>query len=300
MSFLPASAEQRLNRLIFRCVCEFLVDEARAKTLRFGGAFNRAMIFTAIEQATGEEGPARGVSVRAVAQSLGLPYETTRRQVRHLEDQGLVRRVGEFEVQSEAPTEPPETVRARQEVQVDGLTRVIAGLKRLGLSFDTLLRLPEIPADERRREVARLVDGFLLRAIEVGAVPHDSVMDGVLYSGLLVLNAGPITHDPELANLYGRSDTPPPDALRRAAPLTALAKLLGMPHETVRRRIHQMEQRGCCERIDGGYLIVMAHMQQPEILRSGQFIVHRFLQLTQAVQQVGFDVAGIAPTLDHP
>lgn len=296
MSFLPPEAEQRLNRLIFRCVCEFLLDEVRDKTVRFGGGFNRAMIFTAIEQATGEAEAPRGVSVRALAQSLGIPYETTRRQVRHLEAAGLVRRSGDFEVVAEPSREAPEAVAARQAGQVEALTRLVGDLKRLGVRFEVLARVPETSQDRRRREVARLVDGYLLRAIEVGAEPHESVMDGVIYSALGGLNAGPITYDPDLANLYGRSDTPPPDAVRRPAPLTALARRVGLPHETVRRWVRRLEEQGGCERVDGGYRIVMAHMQQPGILRSGQLIVHRFLQLTQAVQQVGFDLAAVPAT----
>lgn len=293
MTVLPAGAEERLNRLIFRCVCEFLVDEMRDLMVRLDRNFYRAMIYLAIGQASGGD-RTRPVSVRAVAQSLHLPYETTRRHVRRLEADGLVARPGDSRIASGSDGRSAERD-ALEAARVRALVTLFANLKGLGLAIPLSDRRAPAMDPPGPRRICELIDGLMLRVIEGSAFAHESVLDAYLYTALMTLNAAPITNDPTLAVLYGRSDTPPPDSLRRAVPIAAVARRTGLVHETVRRRLQRQQALGRCEHVAGGYRVSMTHLQAEDVLRSGQIAVQRFLQFTQAVQLAGFDLAGAPP-----
>ena len=295
MIHVSDSANNRRNRLILRCVLEFLLDECRSLILTHEGSITRAAIHLAVAQASqrGGAGAPGAISVRAIAQSLDLAYETTRRQVGALEAAGLLARAGESGVRiSDAPTQP-RVGRARG--RLAALRALVADLKGLNFEFDTGPLGSSIEDDALAARLSDLLDGFILRVLEAGVEPYGSMLDAVIFSALVVANAEAITYDPELAGTYAWSDSPPPDALRRPATITELAERLGLPHETVRRRITRHQALGWADRVRGGYLSAMSRQQAPEVVQGSQIIVQRFLQLIRAARQTGLDVEAIAP-----
>lgn len=287
---------RRLQRLVFRCVADYLMDRLRALILTHDGNFTRGIIALAITQATrGRD--ARPISVRAVSESLGMPYETTRRQVRELEMIGYCRHVGDqgVAVVPEVLTTPEH--QAWDTEGWTGLIAVIAELKGLGLDFADLGQggtgQRTLPPLQPPPDAVEVMDSFLLRAMESGVTAHRSMLDGLVYTALVIGNASPITYDPDSAWRYSGRESPPPDALRRPVSLGEIARRIGVPRETVRRRMAHYLRLGWVTPARGGYLSVMAHQQRPEVLNSGEGIVQRFMQLLQALAPLGLDLDAI-------
>lgn len=139
-------AAQDQQRLVQRCVVAFLLGEVTRLADRHGGDVVGGAVFLAIKQATapmfphaarppGRPSPPRAVSVRAVAQSLKVSYETTRRRVIALEEEGLVRRLGDAGV---AVSPQAFALKSYRDGAVETHREVLAlyaNLARLGVAF---------------------------------------------------------------------------------------------------------------------------------------------------------------------
>ncbi len=293
-------AVRRHQRLIFRCAMDFLLDEAGRIIRRHDGDFIRGAVFLAIAQATrapagtGADEPVRVISVRALAQSMSLAYETTRRKVAELEARGLCLRAGNGLTASPAAFEG-ETYRQACEETWQGLKRLIGELRAIGFDFSLVGAVSaqagrgQTP-DDLAQASAALVGDFTLRVLEGGAGPHGSILDAVLATAMMIANAELLTHDPELAWKYAGAETPPPDALRRPVSIAQMAARLGLSHETVRRRVKRFVELGWARRETGGYLFSMARQQDPAVIQTGLVVSQRFLQLLQALRQIGVDL----------
>ncbi len=284
---------QTQQRLVQRCVVDFLLGQI-GRLHRLHGDLVGGAVYLAIKQATavaqkpnGSEAPPRAISVRAVAQSLGFSYETTRRRVMSLEQAGLVRRLGEAGVAA-----VPGAIESKAYREAAAATHVAelalyASLAKLGIVLPDPPRGPAIDKAELDIAVAALCEDFLLRVIEIGAVPHASSMAGLVLAAMVSANADPITYDPELAVRYGRADTPPPDSVRRPATITEIGVRLGMPHEVARRRVLGLIDRGYARRVTGGYMVNMEVLQSPQMMESAMMMTQRFVQMTQGLLALG-------------
>ena len=285
-----ATADRR-NRLILRCVIEFMLDEGRHLVLTHERNFTRAAVHLAVLQASRRAlHPGPRISLRSIAFSLGLPYETARRHVRTLETSGILLRLP----RGGPPFAPGPQAQLRFAERRAALVALIGDLKALGVDFDLEPAVDRLVPD-LDAAIADLLDDYTLRVLAAAAKPHGSMFDALIFVGLLSVNARPITYDPDLATRYAASDTPPPDDLRRPATVIELSARLGLPHETIRRHISHFRERGWVERVRAGFLASMARQQDLEVLQSGQIIVEHFIQLVRAVQRLGLDVSAIPP-----
>lgn len=299
-------ALRRQQRLILRCVTAFLLDIVGRQIRRHGGDFTRAVVYMAAIQASrplaadsGGDQPGRTFSVRAIAQSMGLAYETTRRNVAELEAAGLARRADHRGYAVAPAAFEGEAYRADCEATWRALRRLIIDLRGLGFDFSQFAGGSSL-ASARQLAHADLVDGvsvlvndFLLRVLEAGAEPHGSMLDASIFSTMMLANAELLTNDPQLAWAYAGAATPPPDNLRRPTTITGVAQALGLTHETVRRRIRHYQERGWVKRVTGGYLITVERLQDPAILRTGLLISQCFLQLVQSIRRLGVEPEAI-------
>lgn len=294
---------RRQQRLVFRCVTTFLLDLVARQIRRHDGDFTRAVVYMAAIQASrasaSEMTPvpaARGFSVRAIAQSLAMPYETTRRKITELEAKGLARRMGARGYTVSPPLFDETVHRIDSEATWRALCAVVSDLRVLGFDFDqftggsALSAASGLTRSDRADAVAVLVNDFLLRVLEGGVGPHGSMIDAVIFCTLLLINAELLTNDPQLAWAYAGAQTPPPDSLRRPATITGLADSLGLPHETVRRRVRRQRELGWIKRVTGGYLVTVERMQDSDVLEAGLLISRRFLQLLESVRMLGIDI----------
>lgn len=74
-----------------------------------------------------------------------------------------------------------------------------------------------------------------------------SFTDAVIVATLIQCNTASVAGHAELRRRYAGFDTPPPADLRRPISVNALATSLGLPFETVRRRVKQLVAEGVCE-----------------------------------------------------
>lgn len=293
---------QAQQRVLARGLFSYVLDEVGRLARRHDGDLVKGVVAMAITQATrgpaaGEgEDPAaatRAVSVRAIGQSLGLAYETTRRKVVELEAAGLCRRVSALGV-SASPV-------VRDQAFLDGcedtwrsLRRVIATLGALGFDFGLVDGMSAQSAPARAatlaEAVAALNDAFILRVFEAGVAPHGSITDSAIITAMLIANSEPVATNPQIAWKYAGATTPPPDSLRRPATITEIADRIGMTRETVRRRVNRYIEIGWASRVTGGYLFSMERQQSPEVLQTGLASAQRFLQLLQALRVLGVEL----------
>lgn len=293
---------RRQQRLILRCVTAFLLDLMGRRIRRHGGDFTRAIVYMAAVQASRSpladsttDQPGRTFSVRAIAQSMGLAYETTRRNVAELEAAGLARRVHRRGFTVAPVMFEGEAYRVDSEATWRALRRLIVDMRGLGFDFgrfaggSSLAAARQLAHADQVDAVAVLVNDFLLRVLETGVEPHGSMLDASIFSTLLLANAELLTNDPALAWTYAGAETPPPDSLRKPATITGVAAALGLTHETVRRRIRRYRERGWVKRVTGGYLITVERLQAPVVLRGGFLVSQRFLQLVQSIRLLGVE-----------
>lgn len=294
---------RRQQRLIFRCATTFLRDLVARQIRRHEGDFTRAVVYMAAIQASRPAEPGAGqppqprvFSVRAIAQSLAIPYETTRRKVVELEARGLARRVGARGHVVAPALFDAAAHRADCEATWAALRGVIADLRALGFDFSQFAGGPTLSSArglahaDMADAAAALVNDFVLRVLESGVGPHGSMLDALIFCAMLLVNAELLTNDPQLAWAYAGAGTPPPDALRRPATITGLADTLGLTHETVRRRVSHQREMGWITRVTGGYLITMERMQTPEILQTGLMASQHFLRLLESLRSLGVEI----------
>lgn len=110
------------------------------------------------------------------------------------------------------------------------------------------------PGAFRLRLAAHAASGFLLGLL--GAVSQGlDLVDTVLLLSMLQANVALVSSDRRLQVRYAALQALPPDGLRRPISITALAASLGLPFETVRRRLASLEKAGLCEVSARGYRV---------------------------------------------
>lgn len=102
--------------------------------------------------------------------------------------------------------------------------------KVAGLSLDLILDVEEIGRDRRG---------------------HD-LIDALLFTAVLTANVTPILRSTDLQLAYATIDAPAPEGLRRPVSVSAIAHSLGMPFETVRRRIARLVRAGVLAHAERG------------------------------------------------
>src|SRR5665213_1096449 len=124
-----------------------------------------------------------------------------------------------------------------------------------------LARTPSPIADARITN--RLAMAYLLDAIAVFR-GGEHLLDALLTSAISQANVAPITRQADLQVTYAAPEAPPPDDMRRPVSINALATSLGLPFETVRRRVRGLLDRGTCESVGGGVIVPTRVVTSPD------------------------------------
>jgi Mn-dependent DtxR family transcriptional regulator len=207
----------------------------------------------------------RPVSVSAIANSLKLPFETARRRIKALADTGLIVSTPRGVVIPTAPMNS-EGYRALAAAHVALLRTLYRRLCGIGLLDD--LPRPDTsawqPDNPPVRLIVRLSSDYLLRLAE----PINSYM-GDLISGVLLMDVIQANTE-HLGDTVGgvddeswRAEGFVPDDLRRPVRVTSLSARLGIPNETVRRRLAQLVARDLCERKGDGFIVPARTLARP-------------------------------------
>jgi DNA-binding Lrp family transcriptional regulator len=119
----------------------------------------------------------------------------------------------------------------------------------------------------REVALARLSFAFLLDEMAGGVAGLDP-LDALLVLAINQANIAPLTRDPNARARYGQLEAPAPDAERRPVSINAIAASLGLPFETVRRRIRRLAAADVCTVSGEGVLVPASFLASPTYLRS--------------------------------
>ncbi|HVI33745.1 hypothetical protein [Phenylobacterium sp.] len=136
---------------------------------------------------------------------------------------------------------------------------------------------PRRPAPARLWRLTRLSLAYLLDQIHLSRNGAD-IVDRLLIAAVIDANLGAIKLDQGLQFTYGALDAPSPDALLRPVSVNAVAQSVGLPFETVRRRIARLTREGACVAKDGGIVVPQTALASPGFKRLS---VARFERLRQ-------------------
>ncbi|MDQ0465543.1 hypothetical protein QO010_003332 [Caulobacter ginsengisoli] len=218
------------------------------------------------------------VSVYALAQSLRLPYETTRRYVAKLIDSGQALRVERGVIVPMAAMEAPPVRLASVQFHAS-LRRFVEILVKVGAYPDllgprpTTGRKPHLatvsgpPQANTLRRIARTTNSFYLRTAELLADAADGdLVRGIVFLGIIQANVQALNTDLNLSLQYASINDIPPDELRRPISVYALAQSLDLPYETTRRYVQKLIEDGRCTREPAGIVVSRTVLAQPAMV----------------------------------
>ena len=246
------------------------VTQANVEWLMRDPAFQRAY---ATYKAPPPDSLRRPISVNALAQSLRLPFETVRRRISRLALLGLLRNspAGVYVPAAQLQLPGHHKVTDAAFARILGLYERLAGLdelKHLAPPCEAWRGPPPV------RAAARIAGEYLLRLIDLLTAKLGDPADAAIWLEILRSNTA-------------RHSTPYASGLAERLPvrIAVVAKRLGLPAETVRRRATQLGSTGACELGPQGLLIPQATLDQPDFSEIAQknltYLRHMFTALGQ-------------------
>lgn len=195
----------------------------------FDGRFDRALIYILLRRRTLDG--ALPTPVLAISESLGIPFETTRRHVTALADDGLCRRTRGGIIAT--PVAPESTAASFADLSHDVFVRFLIHLRAIG-------GLPPYPLSTRsydRCAGQQVCADLVLSLMHTSAVLFRDRLDLILHATVLAANTSRINADVELSRLYAVHADMPPSRLLRPIRVRRISQLLGLSEATVRRRL---------------------------------------------------------------
>lgn len=199
----------------------------------------------------------RPISINAVAQSLGLPFETVRRRVRALADRGVCR-VTEGGVVVPQAVVTGDLYLAVQRGRVAELRALYDAMVTAGLQPADGALLAFL--DDLPRAADRALANYMLRVCDDLIQLTGGAMDGLVLAGLTALNVRQL----EIGEVRGWGDFA---LLAKPCRATSLADTLAMPGETVRRHLIRLQEAGFAEKVRGGWIAGAPIEKQAELGR---------------------------------
>lgn len=147
---------------------------------------------------------------------------------------------------------------------------------------------------QRDRVLGGLSFGFLLDEMATG-VGGLEPLDALLVLAINQANIAPLTRDPAARARYGALEAPALDAERRPVSMNAVAASLGLPFETVRRRIRRLAAARVCTLSAEGAVVPAAFLASPTYVQS-VILGHERLRRFHAE----LDAAGLVEALPPP
>ncbi len=138
----------------------------------------------------------------------------------------------------------------------------------------------------------RMAIGAILRAVEmVNREYGGDITAALVFASVVEANVGHLGASPDSATALATLRRLPPDEMRRPVTGVALAATLGIPNETVRRKIKGLIDQGLLVRVDGGLIVpteVMASDRMTRLTRASFLNLRRlFIQL----RRIGVDLS---------
>ena len=227
------------------------------------------------------DGARRPVSINALSTSLQLPFETVRRHLRRLADAGEcsivaggvivpLARLTTEEFQSSEQRAYERVKVFYQELQAKGLLdRLPAPRARIAAEFQPI------------RAVNRHLGVYLLRVAEsVGA--GGDLIERLACQEIFRANVAAWPFDLDPRDRKAR-------ALPSMSPISvaALARRLGLPLETTRRRVAALVANGTCSKVGGGIVINAGALARPPLAETLQSASDNLSALFAVLAELG-------------
>jgi DNA-binding Lrp family transcriptional regulator len=126
----------------------------------------------------------------------------------------------------------------------------------------TLLRMADPAPISTLRFALRAANNFIIDGLTAYRSGRDFT-DALILATLVQCNSAPVSADPVLQRRYATYEAVAPDHLRRPISINAIATSLGLPFETVRRRIKRLIADGGCEVVPEGVRLAAGAMASP-------------------------------------
>ncbi len=200
----------------------------------------------------------RPASVNAMANSLGIPFETTRRRLKRLAAQGVCTILpGAGVVIPEAFLTSPAYLQSVMAAH----DRLVGFYGRL-LEADLLDPLPatnyDIDDGVPLRGAARLIADYLLRGLDGVLREAGDAISAVTLLAILVAALDEAPWPPEAEWALAAVPFKPTTTAE-------LARRLGLPNETVRRHVMQLTDAGLARRVPAGITVAQDILTRPHI-----------------------------------
>ena len=238
------------------------------------------------------------VSVMALSNALRIPYETVRRYVHTMLNEGRCVRLNRKGFIVPAAVIGSEAHRKAMRANFPSLLRFLTELKRAGFDYAPYRhRLPHtvpLPAPgepmTNSRAVTRVLGEMVMHGVDLLGRLHESdFLYALIFTAIWTTNVHHITASND--NLkYGGLTELPPDETRRPVTVHALATSLRIPYETVRRYANKMVANGSAVRVGNKGLIVPRERLAVEEGFEGTRNAYIYIERTVgALHRAGFD-----------
>ncbi len=227
----------------------------------------------------------RSMSVNSIAASLMRPFETIRRHVQWLVDEGFVIRVPDGVALANVGPRCDllaDYVRNRH----DSFLRLVADLVA---AEDMLERPPRVEV----RPISTIQ--ILTAAFDLDLAPFESNRSllanlelTTVYSAIAMAGTRAVQADPILSARYRHQRTP--DELRQPVSLRFVAERFNLSYATVWRHAHKLMADGLVTRLGNkGWVVRMDDLHQEELLRASQAYFRRLRRIMRTLIFEGFD-----------
>ena len=259
----PLAADERPARLVARFVSEIqmAVMTTALETMEAHGEksvdHDRAVVLMVVMRASLSQ-PAcadpdddqGAISMNAMAQSLGRPFETIRRHTNSLIASGICQRGRRGISICPAFAAGPELQRTMRRIH-DLMVLLISYLHGHGVPLPN--RRTDLAYDWQATMAAAL--DLMLAAVEYLAPHYSDWMEMRLVTAVMIANARQITFDPVLAQRFSTYATVAPDSLRLPVGIAKIARALHVPYSTAQRYATRAIAEGKLKRVPGGVMV---------------------------------------------
>jgi DNA-binding Lrp family transcriptional regulator len=230
----------------------------------------------------------RPTSISSIADALGLPFETTRRHVSRLIEEGASVRVGggvivpTAFVLSLGPVNVANVGYVRKFVRDLGAIGVVAGEEPpAGRGADDVVEAAAVA-----RVVSRLSSAYVLRVVQLLVQVFGDIRPALVAQTIFTANKAHLDARHGEGWRYAGVDEPPPDDLSRPVSVARVAQALGLPYETARAQVRRLIADEVCVRVGDGLIVPQAAMERPAAVRAmleNVGFVRKFLRDLRAV-----------------
>lgn len=209
----------------------------------------------------------RPVSINAVAASLRLPFETTRRRIKKLEELGTVQSTPKGVIIGSGPANSP-FYRMAFAAHYQMVRTLYGRLWRLGMLRDLPHRRDAIfdPEHPPIRLVTRLSRDYVLRIVDPLTQHLGDLLTGVILMAVIHANTEHLTDAEGGTDVDGAGGFVT-DNQRRPVRAATISQQLGVSHETIRRHLKTLVDEDRCEIVDNGYIVPSRVLARPPYVR---------------------------------